>query len=1278
MPSLRLFSLSPLVRPRARFDLATLLLFAACICACGDGDGMPLERDASAATTRDAAHPWDFDAEVDPQDEEPLQPAPDADEDEDAAEDAGEEVPDADEPDASACADDQPADACGVCGGDGASCAHPLAGRYAVRTQLYARQKAIAEDSELDLVSKGVLVSVADIDAQGAVREHYCLLELASTDSVYSWTVPATVELIPDTTIQLLEQDGKFVRPLAEHHAYLSWSPQGAPADCVAGQMHANGCRCPSGTALPVSADDCRVTDIDQDAVPGGAMYIGFEPVVDPTVAGTDLKLNLVLQFSLEWRLDAAATQGPLVGTIAGGLEQSVLSLSGELASLLGGIKNAVCSPDLGHVELVKGDFSCASLLAGRATNAETYGIFNTALDGEPPAVSACPDPNCGVDADRDGSPDCEDGCPGDATKTAAGTCGCGVPETNTDGDAALDCTDGCPSDAAKLAPGTCGCGVPETNADGDALPDCTDECDADGAKTAAGSCGCGVPETNTDGDSMPDCTDECDGDPGKTAPGACGCGVADTNSDSDATPDCTDQCDTDSSKTAPGTCGCGVADEDRDGDGLASCNDACPDDRNKTTLGQCGCGVAETNTDGDSMPDCTDQCDSDAAKTAPGPCGCGVAETNTDGDAAPDCTDECDSDAAKTAAGACGCGVAETNTDGDSAPDCTDQCDSDAAKTAPGTCGCGVAETNTDGDSMPDCTDQCDSDAAKTAPGTCGCGVAETNTDGDSMPDCTDQCDSDAAKTAPGTCGCGVADRDLNGDGSIDCQDQCPADPNKVAPGICGCGVPDTNTDGDSRVDCQDECDTDAAKIAAGQCGCGAADTDADGDGVANCNDACPNDRAKTTLGLCGCGVADTNTDGDAAPDCTDQCDADPAKTAPGACGCGVADTNTDGDSAPDCTDQCDADAAKTAPGTCGCGVADTNTDGDSAPDCTDQCDADPAKTAPGACGCGVADTNRDGDSAPDCTDECDDNPARTTPGPCGCTECVANPLAGTYAIRTVSFSKQRDGSSILTSKSLGYSLATITENADRSLTLSERGCWTQSLPKPGDAQQAYSWSKPAWVQALPVGVQTLTANANGTYTRTIPLTPLGWNPARQPSSCSTSSTPVQPWPSGWGASCRCNTPASALPPYDTNAAPYDCRLVDIDGDGQPGMSAIAATSPPSSPEASAPAIGGTAYAAINGRGSWLITPASNRRHTATIDDQSEAQVVGCSGLACGFLPATPPGNRACPQAVNRAQFIPATTSSDSCAEIIAQRDTLFDASQDPAWPDNAACPPP
>jgi hypothetical protein len=265
------------------------------------------------------------------------------------------------------------------------------------------------------------------------------------------------------------------------------------------------------------------------------------------------------------------------------------------------------------------------------------------------------------------------------------------------------------------------------------------------------------------------------------------------------------------------------------------------------------------------------------------------------------------------------------------------------------------------------------------------------------------------------------------------------------------------------------------------------------------------------------------------------------------------------------------------------------------------------------------------------------------------------------------------------VTSKSLSYSLVTISENTDRTLRLSDRGCWTQSLPNPNESgTKAYSWSKPAWVQAIPPTVRTLTANANGTYTRPPVPTRFGWDPARQPASCSASSTPLSPWPGSWGATCRCNTPAGSLPPYDRDATGFDCRALDADGDGQPGLSAIAATSAPSAPDANPPLLGGTAYAAVNALDTWIITPASTGRHTATIDDQATAQVIGCSGLACAGLSSSPPGSRACPQALNRAQFVPVTTSSDSCSEIIAARDTLFAQSQDPAWPDNTACPPP
>jgi hypothetical protein len=979
--------------------------------------------------------------------------------------------------DGSDCPNGAARDACGVCGGSATTC-HPLFGRYAARTQLYARQRSeLAETppTVLDLVSKGVLLSLVDIDAEGRALEHFCLLELGGstiieeqTVEIASWVKPSASQRIPDTTLSLQLTNGRYTRALAAHKAYYGYLPDA----------------CSTSSTLPAGPTDCRVRDTDQDNVSGGAMFLNLEKPADPEAADSLVELRVAALLSFGWSLPATASD-KLVGTISGGFQLSELSRAeGPLSEAIGPVLNAPCPDNLGHIELVRSaSATCASIVAGRVADPVDANLFDVALDGPVPALSACTNPVCSLDGDSDGTGDCTDGCPADPAKIAAGACGCGNAETNSDNDAAPNCIDGCPQDPAKVA---------------------------------AGACGCGTADTNTDGDSLPDCTDACDGDPNKTV------------------------------------------------------------------------------------------------------------------------------------AGACGCGALETNADGDAQPDCTDQCDNDRNKVAPGVCGCGNPETNRDGDTLPDCTDACDDDANKTVAGACGCGTPETNTDGDAQPDCTDQCDSDANKVVPGQCGCGVRDVDLNGDGSIDCSDACPSDPAKVAPGLCGCGVADTNSDGDSRPNCTEDCDSDPNKLIPGQCGCGIPDTDADADGVANCNDACPNDPTKTGSSLCGCGVPDTDSDGDGRPNCTDTCPNDRNKFAPGLCGCGTADTNADGDSQPACRDTCDSDATKLAPGACGCGVADTNTDGDALPDCTDQCD---------------------------------DNAALTVPGACGCTACpTTNPLIGTFAVRSALFGRQRNGAEVLTSKSLNYALVTVSQNGDGSLRLSERGCWTQSVPNPEETgTKAYSWSKPAWVQALPLSAQNLVANSNGSYTRTIPSTRFGWDPARQPATCSTAATPLAPWPSGWGATCTCNSPASALPPYDRNAAPYDCRLIDADGDGQPGMSAVASTSAPSSPDANPPLIGGTAFAAVTSSAAWQITPQSNGRHTATINDTSTAQLVGCTGLACAGLSATPAGNVSCPQNLNRAQFVPVSAESDTCAEIITTRNTLFAQDQDPTWASVvAACPAP
>jgi len=533
-------------------------------------------------------------------------------------------------PDAAECSVDATPYAC-ACAANPASCTHPLAGRYAVRTVSYARQKTTAAGTPVDVVSKGVLLSVADISATGVVKEHVCLIELINPDGMFSWIAPAGAERIPDSTSTLEERNGGFVRPLAGDKIDVSWSPAKQPADCTPGTTHSTGCLCFAPELLPSDPKDCRVTDLDQDGTPGLKLGVNFERPLDPATAPAPIGVQIAGVKAVEWRLPGTSKGGAgeqLLGKIEGSVEQNQLSVEGEFASELGKVRSATCASDTAHVELIRGDFDCAALMAGRAKDVDTHGIFHADLDAVRPEPAACPDPDCAGDSDGDGTPDCKDLCPLDKAKLAAGTCGCGVADTNADGDALPDCTDECDADPAKTAAGSCNCGMPETNTDGDALPDCIDGCVNDPNKTAAGVCNCGVPETNTDGDSLPDCTDACPADPAKTAFGVCGCGVADTDSDNDGTPNCNEECDSDPAKLVPGVCKCGVADADLNGDGSIDCADMCPNDPAKVVPGLCDCGVPDTNSDNDAQPDCLDECPMDPLKVLKGRCDCGVPES--------------------------------------------------------------------------------------------------------------------------------------------------------------------------------------------------------------------------------------------------------------------------------------------------------------------------------------------------------------------------------------------------------------------------------------------------------------------------------------------------------------------------------------------------------------------------------------------------------------------------------------------------------------------------
>jgi hypothetical protein len=95
-------------------------------------------------------------------------------------------------------------------------------------------------------------------------------------------------------------------------------------------------------------------------------------------------------------------------------------------------------------------------------------------------------------DRDADGTPDQDDACPDDPTKTTRGLCGCGTPETDRDADGVPDCSDRCADDPKKFEPGDCGCaGAPSPAGypckDGGCSTEAT--CDGHGACGSADAC---------------------------------------------------------------------------------------------------------------------------------------------------------------------------------------------------------------------------------------------------------------------------------------------------------------------------------------------------------------------------------------------------------------------------------------------------------------------------------------------------------------------------------------------------------------------------------------------------------------------------------------------------------------------------------------------------------------------------------------------------------------------------------------------------------------------
>ena len=191
-----------------------------------------------------------------------------------------------------------------------------------------------------------------------------------------------------------------------------------------------------------------------------------------------------------------------------------------------------------------------------------------------------------------------------------------------------------------------------------------------------------------------------------------------------------------------------------------------------------------------------------------------------------------------------------------------------------------------------------------------------------------------------------------------------------------------------------------------------------------------------------------------------------------------------------------------------------------------------------------------------------------------------------------------------------------TITESGDGTLQLVDCGCYTETQPLSGHTAGLLVEQAIVGADHAARGARRLVANPDGTFSRPGVLTNVGFSPANQPSPCNATSTPLpSDWLPAWGNTCRCTNPADSLPPF-SKTEPYDCRVIDLDHDGFPGVSAFASTSPPATPESDASGLSWARLMVVSRAfNTWTITPQDDGRHTATATDSSQPAVVGLQG---------------------------------------------------------------
>lgn len=249
--------------------------------------------------------------------------------------------------------------------------------------------------------------------------------------------------------------------------------------------------------ARPCVADDSPVPDAEPLA---GCSDLG--DFVGAQNVAVDVEFSAVDNALPSGEVGVAYPNPPLV---IGGLPPYTVEIAG--GTLPPGLQIDGVTGVLSGTPTQAGSFSFsigATDAVGGVVNA-TFDVTVTEdlCPGDPDkmAPGAC---GCGVsdnDWDGDGLADCVDVCPldppgyGTACDSAPNACGqvaqgtvqcdgsCSAvtpPVADGDGDGTPDCNDLCPGDPGKASPGVCGCGVADTDGNGNGVADCLEAVSAD------------------------------------------------------------------------------------------------------------------------------------------------------------------------------------------------------------------------------------------------------------------------------------------------------------------------------------------------------------------------------------------------------------------------------------------------------------------------------------------------------------------------------------------------------------------------------------------------------------------------------------------------------------------------------------------------------------------------------------------------------------------------------------------------------------------------------